>query len=198
MFYCYVKIKSFICEEIYHLLAVNLNVLHGDSLANNDYVIRRAETDDVHQVMRINQITLPENYPYPFFLEILRKYPNSFVVAEKNGEIAGYMMNRIEKGLPGFFTNKFHRATKGHVVSIAVLPEHRKKGIGKRLMMEGMRAMKDYGAEEFVLEVRITNEPALAMYKSLGFAVVRELRGYYHDGESAYLMSKNAEDIQNP
>lgn len=147
--------------------------------------------------MRINQTTLPENYPYPFFLEILKKYPKSFIVAEKDGEIAGYMMNRIEKGLPGVFTNKLHRLTKGHVVSIAVLPGHRKKGLGKRLMLEGMEAMKEYGAEEFVLEVRITNEAALAMYKELGFTVVRELRGYYHDGESAYLMSKRVEDIQN-
>ncbi len=167
-------------------------------MANDDYIIRRAETSDIHQVMRINQVTLPENYPYPFFLEILRRYPDSFIVAEKNGEITGYMMNRIEKGLPGFFTNKFHRGIKGHVVSIAVLPEHRKKGIGKRLMIEGMKAMKEYGAEEIVLEVRITNDSALAMYKSLGFTVVRELRGYYHDGESGYLMSKKTEDIQNP
>ncbi|MGQ9721422.1 MAG: GNAT family N-acetyltransferase [Candidatus Jordarchaeum sp.] len=164
-------------------------------MANEDYVIRHAETSDIHQVMRINQVTLPENYPYPFFIEILKKYPRSFIVAEKDGEIAGYMMNRIEKGLPGVFNTKFHRVTKGHVVSIAVLPEHRKRGLGKRLMLEGMKAMKDYGAEEFVLEVRITNEAALAMYKSLGFTVERELRGYYHDGESAYLMSKKAEDI---
>jgi ribosomal-protein-alanine N-acetyltransferase len=164
-------------------------------LANEDYIIRPAEIEDLHQVMRINQKTLPENYPYSFFVELLKKFPKSFLVAEKNGEVLGYMMNRIEKGLPGVFTSHF-RANKGHIVSIAVLPEHRRKGIGKRLMIEGMKAMKEYGAEEFVLEVRITNEPALAMYKSLGFEVVREIKGYYHDGESAYLMSRKAEDIQ--
>jgi ribosomal-protein-alanine N-acetyltransferase len=107
------------------------------------------------------------------------------------------MMNRIEKGMTGILTPSLHRINKGHVVSIAVLPEHRKKGIGKKLMLEGMKAMKEYGADEYVLECRITNEPALAMYKSLGFTVVRELRGYYHDGESAYLMSRKADKIPN-
>jgi len=164
-------------------------------LANEEYVIRCARVDDLQKVMRINQTTLPENYPYPFFLEILKKYPKSFIVAEKDGEVVGYMMNRIERGLPGFFSSPMHRVVKGHVVSIAVLPEHRRRGIGRKLMMAGMRAMKEYGAEEIVLEVRITNEPALAMYKSLGFTVVRELRGYYHDGESAYLMSRKTDDL---
>jgi len=164
-------------------------------LANQDVAIRCAEMEDVQEVMRINHTTLPENYPYPFFVEILRRYPKSFIIAEKDGEIVGYMMNRIEKGLAGIFTTGLHRVSKGHVVSIAVLPDHRRKGIGKKLMLEGMKAMKEYGAEEFVLECRITNESALAMYKSLGFTVVRELSGYYHDGESAYLMSKKADNM---
>lgn len=152
-------------------------------MANQDYTIRYADIEDINEIMRINHTTLPENYPYPFFVEILRRYPKSFVVAEKDGGVVGYMMNRIEKGMSGVFTPTLHRINKGHVVSIAVLPEHRRKGVGKKLMMEGMKAMKEYGADEFVLECRITNDSALTMYKSLGFTVVRELRGYYHDGE---------------
>jgi ribosomal-protein-alanine N-acetyltransferase len=164
-------------------------------LANQDFTIRCADMEDINDIMRINHTTLPENYPYPFFVEVMRRYPKSFIVAEKDGRIVGYMMNRIEKGMSGSFTPTLHRLNKGHVVSIAVLPEYRGKGIGKKLMLEGMKAMKEYGADEFILECRITNEPALAMYKSLGFTVVRELRGYYHDGESAYLMSRKADNM---
>lgn len=164
-------------------------------MANQDFTIRCAEIEDIQEVMRINHTTLPENYPYPFFVEILKKFPRAFIVAEKDGKIVGYMMNRIEKGLSGIFTSGIHRVSKGHIVSIAVLPEYRRKGIGKKLMLKGMEAMKEYGAQEYVLECRITNEPALSMYKSLGFTVIRELIGYYHDGENAYLMSKKADDM---
>jgi ribosomal-protein-alanine N-acetyltransferase len=77
------------------------------------------------------------------------------------------------------------------VVSIAVLPEHRKKGIGEALVKEAMNAMKlQYNAKQCYLEVRITNEPAINLYKKLGFEIARTVSGYYADGEDAHVMSK--------
>jgi ribosomal-protein-alanine N-acetyltransferase len=40
------------------------------------------------------------------------------------------------------------------------------------------------------LEVRVSNAPALALYKKLGFTSKRTLHSYYADNESAYLMTK--------
>ena len=39
-----------------------------------------------------------------------------------------------------------------------------------------------------VLEVRVGNEPAIRLYRSLGLEIVDLIRGYYSDGEDAYVM----------
>jgi len=48
--------------------------------------------------------------------------------------------------------------------------------------------MIEYGSSEFFLEVRKGNEEAVSVYETLGYSVRRVLRGYYRDGEDAYLM----------
>jgi ribosomal-protein-alanine N-acetyltransferase len=119
-------------------------------------------------------------------MELYESYPETFIVAEENGGIVGYIMCRIESGVPGLnFLGK-----KGHVVSIAVLPQHQRKGIGSALLQEAMRNMKHYKAKECYLEVRISNEAAISLYKKLGFRITRTLHGYYADGEAAYIMTK--------
>lgn len=82
---------------------------------------------------------------------------------------------------------------KGHIVSVAVLGTMRNKGVGTALVNAGMEGMMGYGATEFFLEVRKTNEEAIAVYEKLGYTVRRVLRGYYRDGEDAYLMVKRVD-----
>ena len=77
-------------------------------------------------------------------------------------------------------------------MSIAVRAEHRRIGIGSDLIRQGIEAMKGYGASEVFLEVRKSNTPAIKVYEHLGFEIKRVLRGYYRDGEDAYLMVRKA------
>ena len=109
-------------------------------------------------------------------------------MAEENGEIVGYIMCRIETGLPNF--GFLGLIKKGHVVSIAVLPEHRRKGVGQALMKEAMKNMRKYNAKECYLEVRVSNKPAITLYEKLGFQIVKTIRHYYMDGEDAYVMAR--------
>ncbi len=85
---------------------------------------------------------------------------------------------------------------KGHIVSVAVLRDHRRQGIGTELIERGIAGMVEYGATEFYLEVRKTNKPAVSVYEELGFEVGRVLRGYYRDGEDAYLMTRQKSNDQ--
>jgi Acetyltransferases len=81
---------------------------------------------------------------------------------------------------------------KGHVVSIAVLENYRRRGIGKQLLLSSMQKMREaYGAEEVYLEVRVSNYPAISLYEKLGYRKVKLLKHYYADGEDAYLMAKS-------
>jgi len=152
------------------------------------FTLRPFKPSDLEQVMRINRMCLPENYTSFFFMDLYQRFPETFIVAEENGDVVGYIMCRTETGTPSFKLLGITR--KGHVISIAVLPEHQREGIGQELMREAMEAMVNYKAKECYLEVRTTNVSAVNLYRKMGFEVARTMRGYYADGEDAYVMAR--------
>ncbi|MCX8184837.1 MAG: ribosomal protein S18-alanine N-acetyltransferase [Sulfolobales archaeon] len=153
-----------------------------------DYVVRPiASEDELKKVIEINMVTLPEHYPYFFWYEHYELWRDIFVVALVNEQIVGYNMCRIEYGI-GHIRKGIVR--QGHVVSIAVLPEFRRRGIATALMVYAMDSMKKREVSEVYLEVRVSNESAIRLYEKLGFKKVKILRRYYLDGEDAYLMAK--------
>ncbi len=163
------------------------------AVIEKSFVIDECRIEDLDRVIEINRLCLPENYPRYFFEDLLLKFPKAFLVARVNGEVVAYVMCRIELGFSDFSFMKIVK--KGHIVSIAVLPEHRRKGIGTELMVKCMENMKKfYGVQEYYLEVRVTNVPAIKLYKKLGFKVVRVLSRYYRDGCDAFQMARKVDE----
>ena len=152
------------------------------------FKLRKFTQNDLRSVVHINSVCLPENYTDYFFIDLHQRFPETFIVAEENGEVVGYIMCRVELGLSNFGFSGVIK--KGHVVSVAVLPQYRRKGIGQALIAEAMDGMRVYNAKQCFLEVRVTNTPAIDLYKKLGFQVTRTIHGYYADGENAYVMSR--------
>ncbi|MDP8003422.1 MAG: ribosomal-protein-alanine N-acetyltransferase [Caldisphaera sp.] len=186
-----------------------------DKNANIQIKIKEAKEDDIPDVMEVNMRSLPENYWYGFYKFVLDRWGNIFLVAEVNNKVVGYIMNRIEdtrdpvlfgkeneltpkerkKGIEELVStikNAFSETHRvGHVISIAVLPEYRKKGIGSMLLNEAINRMKlNYNVEAVYLEVRVSNNEAINLYKKYGFEEVRIINEYYRDGEDAYVMVK--------
>ncbi|HSF28161.1 MAG TPA: ribosomal protein S18-alanine N-acetyltransferase [Nitrosopumilaceae archaeon] len=152
-----------------------------------DCVIRRCDPSDLIPVMEINMKTLPEHYSDYFYESLLAELPESFLVAEINGRIVGYIMCKTEYGFSNF--KKLGFVKKGHVVSVAVLEEQRKKGIGRALIEEAIAGTKIKKADELYLEVRCSNNEAVRLYEKIGFIIKQRIKSYYRDGEDAYLMA---------
>jgi ribosomal-protein-alanine N-acetyltransferase len=152
------------------------------------FTLRQFKPIDLDQVVNINHECLPENYTTFFFMDLHERYPDTFIVAEIDGKIVGYILCRIETGLSGF--DRLGISKKGHVISLAVLPQSRRQGMATALLQEAMKNMLQYKARECYLEVRLGNEEAIKLYTKLGFKISKTIREYYVDGEDAHVMTK--------
>lgn len=156
--------------------------------------IRVFKLDDLERVMYINSKALPENYSSYFYRDLYTKYPETFLVAEIEGEIQGYIMCRVERGWSK--KGRLSPARLCHIVSIAVMEEYRRKGIGSELIIQAMaRGRRVYDCDEGYLEVRVSNEPAITLYSKLNFSKVKRNYGYYLDGEDAWVMAASLDSF---
>jgi ribosomal-protein-alanine N-acetyltransferase len=79
---------------------------------------------------------------------------------------------------------------EAHITTFGVHPDHRRRGVGRRLLLELAEAALQLGSARMTLEVRVSNEPAQALYRSLGFAISGRRVAYYSDdGEDALIMT---------
>jgi ribosomal protein S18 acetylase RimI-like enzyme len=62
----------------------------------------------------------------------------------------------------------------GVVDDVFVLPEWRRRGIARRMVGEGIRYLREQGVEEVRLDVVQSNEPAISLYRSMGYVTISE------------------------
>ena len=162
-------------------------------MEDKGFRVRIFRFDDLSRVMAINEECLPENYSTFFYKDLYQRFPKTFIVAEADGDIQGYIMCRIERGLSKFKT--FRTARHAHVVSIAVREPYRRRGIASEILLKAMEnGVETYNVTECFLEVRVSNQPAIALYEKLGFTNVNRKLGYYMDGEDARVLAKSLKE----
>ncbi|MEM2021386.1 MAG: ribosomal protein S18-alanine N-acetyltransferase [Zestosphaera sp.] len=155
----------------------------------SEALIRIARAEDLPAIININLVSLREHYPEEFWRHHLDMWGEAFLVADLHSLVVGYVMCRVERGLG--YINKSLFKKVGHVISIAVHPDYRGRGIGRALMIEALKRLKAfYKVSEVYLEVRVSNEPAISLYEKLGFKKVQRVRFYYLDGEDAWVMAR--------
>lgn len=79
-------------------------------------------------------------------------------------------------------------ADEAEVLTLAVIPEARRKGVAAGLLREAKALVATAGAKVLFLEVSVANAPALALYRGAGFVEVGRRRRYYADSSDALLM----------
>ena len=77
-----------------------------------------------------------------------------------------------------------------HITCIAVDPIHQRKGLGKILISNLIKHSNSLIPNQIYLEVKATNEPAKAFYKSMGFKSIGNRANFYKDGSDALIFTK--------
>lgn len=79
----------------------------------------------------------------------------------------------------------------GRIITLDVLPEARRSGLGSSLLQEAETRLRQRHCAEVYLETAVDNEAALKLYHKHGYAILRTLPGYYHaSGLDAFLLGK--------
>ena len=144
--------------------------------------VRAFADDDLAAIYAI-QLKCPQaaQWRQEDYLHLARDPGGTILVAEVEDanppEVAGFAV--------------FHRVMdEAELRNIAIDPSHQRKGIARALLAAGIRTMQEFGVRRLFLEVRASNQPALAFYASAGFQLLYTRHDYYHDPvEDALVMA---------
>ncbi len=77
---------------------------------------------------------------------------------------------------------------EGHIMTIAVHPQHRRRGLGTLLLLDLFEQARERGVQRLTLEVRVSNVAAQRLYEAFGFHLEGRRLHYYGDGEDALIL----------
>lgn len=148
--------------------------------------LRTMRADDVAAVMAVERAAYEEGWPATAFERELTRNPMArYVVVED-----------AEGRIPGF-GGLWLMVDEAHVVTVAVLPQERRAGLGRLLVHGLIETAIDHGMAVATLEVRESNVAARALYREYGFHEVGRRKRYYADNhEDAVIMT--TEELTSP
>jgi ribosomal-protein-alanine N-acetyltransferase len=136
--------------------------------------LRQMTPDDIDDVMALEEATFPSPWSRRMLTDELGAPGRHYVVVEGPDGLEAYGGIMVSDD-------------EGHVMTVAVDPERRGRGIGSRLMVALLRAALDMGATRMLLEVRPSNMDARRLYRRFGFVPV-DIRPRYYRDEDAIVM----------
>lgn len=148
--------------------------------------IRRFSPADLPGLLAVQAESLAgESWRGVDYLQLNRQIGGLILVAEQapsTGDVLGFAaMQQV-----------FEHA---EVLNLAVRRAHRRTGIGRALLLESCRRVRQNGASSISLEVRPSNHAALQLYHSLGFVLHSTRSDYYSEPlEDAYVLTLKAGD----
>ncbi|MGI6257889.1 MAG: ribosomal protein S18-alanine N-acetyltransferase [Anaerovoracaceae bacterium] len=148
-----------------------------------ELIVRQAEAPDGEGIFQVEKQCFDDPWSRDAFRKELTENDIAFyLVAEIGGDIVGYA------GL-------WVVGDEGHITNVAVHPDYRGKSVGSALVHTLLDYTIEVGLRRHTLEVRPSNEGALALYKKFGFVEAGRRPGYYSDtGEDAIIMWRGEEE----
>ncbi|CDO59840.1 Ribosomal-protein-S18p-alanine acetyltransferase [Candidatus Phaeomarinobacter ectocarpi] len=136
--------------------------------ANWSPQVRPGDAQDVAAMAHIHASAFDEKSAWsaPSLLHLVET-PNVFaLMVERDGTPAGFVLMRVA-------------ASEAEVLTIAVDPAFHRQGMARALVMAGLTAALAVECDTVFLEVATDNEPAKALYQSMGFDIAGERKAYY-------------------
>lgn len=128
--------------------------------------LRAADASDAVALAKAHASGFDAPWPPEAFVDLL-KSPGVFALAAVEGAPVGLILMRAIAG-------------EAEVLTLAVEPAHRRRGVAKALLTAGLAQAAAAGAEEVFLEVAADNPGAIALYRQAGFEAAGHRGGYYH------------------
>jgi len=146
------------------------------------YEIRSLTDKHLKEVLKLNLrcFMAGENYT---------KYTFSYLLNEP--KTLSYRMVTPNEQIVAFVFVMTNGDGTGHITTIGVAPEHRRRGLANKLLFHTEEALRKRNINTVMLEVRVSNLPAQNLYREFGYAAVQRLTGYYNNGEDGFLMVKS-------
>jgi ribosomal-protein-alanine acetyltransferase len=146
-----------------------------DNKMSDRLSVRPAKASDLPAILAIETASFGSDaYDRKLFAEYLHKCGGLFLVAMWGTKVAGYAISCINP-------------RGAELVSIAVLPGHRKLGLASVLMDSTLRRLRRRQVRQLTLMVKVSNTAALSFYEKYGFGRIRRVRRYYEDGSDGLL-----------
>ncbi len=133
------------------------------------------------EVMRLNLRCFKkgENYNKHTFSYLLNEPTTlSYRVETPTEQIVGFIFVMTNSGT-------------GHITTIGVAPEHRRRGLAEKMLLHIEDALRRRDITTISLEVRVSNIAAQSLYRGLNYTIVQRLNNYYNNGEDGFLMVKS-------
>lgn len=138
--------------------------------------VRAMRSGDVPAVAELEAQIFSQPWSAQGFLDALALSDTVFLVAEEENRILGYI-------------GMYLAVDEGEITNVAVDPNARRRGVGQELLLQIKREAKQRAVGRLVLEARVSNEGAIALYEKNGFSVAGVRKGFYEcPKEDAYIM----------
>lgn len=139
-------------------------------------IIRTMQKDDVAAVAALEAQIFSMPWSAAGFADTLPREDVIFLVAYEQDELLGYV---------GIYCT----LDEGEITNVAVAPAARRRGIARALLTELKQQLACRNVARIVLEVRVSNEPAIRLYEQLGFSMLGVRKNFYEKPtEDAYIM----------
>ena len=172
------------------------------------YGIRPMGTADLDQVAEMERESFPTLWPPTRYHRELKNKAAEYTVCVRDGQFVMIPPKLKRRRLFGWFGRRnkpqaatqaellvgfvglWYMAGEGHIVSIAVREAYRRRGLGELLLISALEMGIRRDCQVLTLEARVSNAPAIALYKKYGFNSVGTRRAYYSDNaEDATIMT---------